>query len=153
MLFLGFQRYENSKLKQSNKKATTNKHQNSTNKTIKPFSLGKTTFNSRFVEATFPTWTVPASGSTSKTATPPAGGVGNCPENDQGWHVFFRKQHCCWLFFWERLDRRQKLEDFQTYVWTGEEKVVRRRSQPRQATQSSEPQHLLFDSIYSSKIR
>jgi len=51
-------------------------------------------------EATFPTWTVPASGSTSKTATPPASGVGNCPENE------------------------------------GEEKVVRRRSQPRQATQS-----------------
>lgn len=37
------------------------------------------------LEATFPTWTVAASGSTSTVpATPPAGGVGNAPENEGG---------------------------------------------------------------------
>ena len=44
------------------------------------------------LEATFPTWTVAASGSTSTVpATPPAGGVGNAPENEGGVDG--------WLFF------------------------------------------------------
>lgn len=127
------------------------------------------------LEATFPTWTVAASGSTSTVpATPPAGGVGNAPENEggvDGWLFFwiwkgggmwkkrtffllFHVHDTVWLFFFGEVLGRQKLLKLSNLCRRGEEKVVRRRSQPRQATQSSEPQQFVIWLYFlSSKIR